>query len=45
MGDLTAKEVTAKSKGVPVRSADGEGLYFVVQIRKIFLDAPLYGQQ
>jgi hypothetical protein len=31
MGDLTAKEVAAKSKGVPGRSADGEGLYFVVQ--------------
>jgi hypothetical protein len=30
MGDLTAKEVAAKSKGELGRSADGEGLYFVV---------------
>ncbi|MBV7315718.1 site-specific integrase [Shewanella sp. NIFS-20-20] len=30
MGKLTAKEVAAKSKGVPGRFADGEGLYFVV---------------
>ncbi|GIU51809.1 integrase [Shewanella sp. KT0246] len=30
MGKLTAKEVAAKSKGVPCRFADGEGLYFVV---------------
>lgn len=30
MGDLTAKEVAAKSKGAPGRFADGEGLYFVV---------------
>jgi hypothetical protein len=45
MGDLAAKEVAAKSKGELGRFADGEGLYFVVQIRKIFLDAPLHGRQ
>jgi integrase len=30
MGKLTAKEIAAKSKGVPGKFTDGEGLYFVV---------------